>query len=142
MSKSSAFRGDCLKLLFNGTTITGVADNTGTSPLTSLYVALHTADPGASGTQATSECTYTGYGRQAVTRSSGAWTVTANSVSPNANITFGACTAGSETATYASIGAATSGASKIFYSGAITPSIAIANGVQPVLTTASAITET
>jgi hypothetical protein len=58
-----------------------------------------------------------------------------------ASIDFPAATGGSETATFASVGVATSGASKILYSGAISPTIVISSGVTPRLTTASTITE-
>ena len=118
--------------VLRGTTYTGVAG---------LFVQLHTADPGEAGDQTTNEVTYTSYARVAVARTSGGWTVTANSVSPGATISFPAGTGGSGTATYWSVGTAASGAGKILYSGAISPSIACGNGITPQLTTASAITE-
>lgn len=141
MSKGNTFENDWLKLIFNATAIANLADNAASSPLTNLYVALHTADPGEAGTQATSECAYTGYARVGVARTTGGWTVTANSVSPAADILFPACTGGSETATHFSVGVASSGATKLLYSGALGASGAISNGVQPKLTTASTITE-
>jgi hypothetical protein len=142
MAKSSTFDNDLLKLIFNATAIANIADNTATSPLTNLYVALHTADPGAAGTQSTSEATYTSYARVAVARTTGGFTVTANSVSPAAAISFPAATGGSSTVTYWSIGVAVSGATKILYSGTVSPSIAVTSGVTPQLTTASTVTET
>lgn len=141
MSKSNALENDLLKLLFNGTAIANIADNAASSPLTNLYVSLHTSDPGEAGNQTTNECAYTSYARVAVARTSGGWTVTANSVSPVADITFPACTGGSETATHWAIGTASSSTGKILYSGAISPTIAISTGVTPKLTTASTVTE-
>jgi hypothetical protein len=141
MSKGNTFENDVCKLIFNATAIANIADNAASSPLTNLYMALHTADPGEAGTQTTSECAYTSYARVAVARTSGGWTVTNNSVSPVANIDFPAATGGSETATHASVGVASSGSTKILYSGAISPSIVISSGVTPRLTTASAVTE-
>lgn len=141
MSKGNTFENDLLALVFNGTPIANLADNAASAPLTNLYVALHTGDPGEAGTQDTNECTYTGYARVAVARTSGGWTVTGNSVSPNAAITFGACTAGSETATHASIGVASSGATKILYKGAISPTIAISSAVTPNIPPSSTIAE-
>jgi hypothetical protein len=141
MSKGNTFESDLVKLIFQATAIANIADNASSSPLTSLYAGLHTADPGEAGSQTTSECAYTSYARVAVTRSSGGFTVTNNSVSPAASITFPAATGGSETATYFSIGTASSGAGKLLYSGAVSPTIAIASGVQPILTTATAISE-
>ena len=142
MSKSDTFENDLLKLIFNATAIANIADNAASSPLTNLYVALHTADPGESGTQSTSEISYTGYARVAVARTSSGWTITTNSVSPVADITFGQMTAGSGgTATYASVGVASSGATKILYSGALSPSQVVANGVTPIVKAGSTITE-
>lgn len=141
MSKGNTFENDLVKLIFQATAIANIADNAGSSPLTNLYMSLHTADPGEAGDQTTSECAYTSYARVAVARSGSGWTVTNNSVSPAANIDFPAATGGSETATHAVIGTAASGAGKILYKGAISPNIAISNGVTPRLTTASTVTE-
>lgn len=139
--KSDTFENDWLKLIFQATAIANIADNAATSPLTSLYIALHTADPTDAGVQTASEATYTGYGRVAVARTAGGWTVTGNSVSPVAAISFGACTAGTNTITHWSVGVATSGGTKILYAGAVTPSISVSAGVTPQLTTASTVTE-
>jgi hypothetical protein len=141
MSKGNTFENDFLKLVFNGTAIANIADNAASSPLTNLYASLHTADPGEAGTQTTSECAYTSYARVAVARTTGGWTVTNNSVSPVADISFPAATGGSETATYWAVGTASSSTGKVLYSGAISPTIAISSGVTPKLTTASTITE-
>lgn len=141
MSKGDTFENDLLKLIFQATAIGNIADNAASSPLTSLYVSLHTADPGDAGNQTTSECAYTSYARVAVLRSASGWTVTGNSVSPAANIDFPAATGGTETATHFGVGTASSGAGKLLYSGAISPTIAISAGVTPRLTTATTITE-
>ncbi len=142
MSKSNTFENDLLKLIFNGTAIANLADNAAASPLTNLYVSLHTADPGEAGDQTTSEIAYTGYARVAVARTSGGWTVTANSVSPTSPIEFGEMTGGAGgTATYAAIGTAQTGTGKILYSGALSPTIAVALGVIPRIKTTSTITE-
>lgn len=141
MSKGNTFENDVLKLIFNATAIANLADNAGSSPNTNLYVSLHTADPGEAGDQTTSEAAYTSYARVAVARTSGGWTVTANSVSPAATISFPAGTGGSGTATYFGVGTASSGAGKLLYSGALSPTIVMGNGVTPQVTTASTITE-
>lgn len=142
MSKSNTFENDLLKLIFNGTAIANLADNAAGSPLTNLYVSLHTADPGEAGDQTTSEISYTGYSRIAVARTSGGWTVTANSVSPNAPVEFGEMTGGAGgTVTHAAIGTDATGTGKILYSGALTPTIAVALGVIPRIKTTSTITE-
>lgn len=141
MSKGNTFENDFLKLLFNATAIANIADNAASSPLTALFVSLHTADPGEAGDQTTSEATYTSYARVSVARTSGGFTVTANSVSPVASIDFPACTGGTNTITHFAIGTATSGAGKLLYSGTVTPNIAVSTGVTPRLTTASTVTE-
>lgn len=129
-----------LKLLFNATAIANIADNAASSPITIVAVALHTADPGDAGTQATSEATYTSYARVSVNRNSGGWTVTNNSVSPAAAITFPAGTGGSGTVTHFSVGKTASGSTDIWFSGTVTPNIVTGNGITPQLTTATTIT--
>lgn len=141
MSKGDTFENDLLRLIFNATAIGNLADNAATSPLTQLFVSLHTADVGEAGSQTTNEVAYTGYARVGVNRNSGGWTVTGNSVSPAANIDFGACTAGTATATHWAVGQASTGTGKVFYKGAISPTISISTGVTPRLTTATAVTE-
>ena len=142
MSKGDIFENDLLKLIFNATAIANLADNAASAPLTNLFVALHTADTGEAGDQTTNEATYTGYARATVARTTGGWTAaSAGSTSPVANIDFPAGTGGSGTVTHFSIGVATSGASKILYSGTVTPNIVTGDGVTPRLTTATTITE-
>ena len=141
MAKGATFDNDLLKLIFNATAIANVADNAASSPLTNLYLALHTADPTAAGTQTSNEVAYTSYARAAVARTSGGFTVSTNSVTLTAAVNFPACTGGTATATYWSVGVASSGSTKILYSGAISPTISISTGVTPQLTTATAITE-
>jgi hypothetical protein len=140
MSKGNNTENNILKLIFNATTWNDVAENDTTGPAANLTVALHTADPGEAGTQATNETAYTGYARVNVVRTAGGWTVTGNSVSPAANIDFGECTAVPGTAiTHFSVG--TGVASELLYSGTVTPNITMAVGVIPRLKTTSTITE-
>ncbi len=133
---------DILKLYLNATAISLIADNTGTTPLTNIFVSLHTGDPGEGGTQNTSEISYTGYARILVARTTGGWTAASSgSSSPVANIDFGQMTAGAGgTVTHFAIGSLTSGAGVIYWSGTVTPNISVVNGVIPRLTTASTIT--
>lgn len=141
MSKGNTFENDLLLLIFNGTAITNIADNAASSPLTNLYVSLHTADPGEAGSQTTSECAYTSYARVAVARTSGGWTVSGSQVVPAAIISFPTATGGTETASHFGIGTASSGAGKLLYSGIVAPNIPISNGVTPQLGTGTTITE-
>lgn len=134
MSKSNTFENEMLLHVFQNATLPLIGDATGllaSSTAGSLYVALHTADPGEAGTQTTSECAYTSYARVAVARTSGGWTVSGNSVTNTALIQFPQCTGGSETATYFTIGTASSGTGKVLYRGALSASLAISSGIQP-----------
>ena len=139
--KSNVFENDILKLIFNATAIANLADNAATSPLTNLYVSLHTADPGEAGTQSTDEANYTGYARVAVARTTDGWKVTDNVVKPVSAITFPACTGGSSTITHFAIGTAASGAGKVLYAGAVSPIITVTAGITPQLTTNTSVTE-
>lgn len=140
MSKGDTFENDLLKLVFNATAIANLAQN-GTSPLTQLFVSLHTADPGEIGAQNASEVAYTGYARVGVARTGAGWAVTGNVVNPVGPITFGACTANPTVATHWAVGVASSGATKVLYKGPISPSLAIGIGVTPELSTTTNITE-
>jgi hypothetical protein len=128
MSASNAFENDILLLLFNNTNIANIGDATGVRGSTavgSLFVALHTADPGEAGTQATSEAAYTGYARVAVARSVAGFTVSGTAPTQVANaavITFGTSTVGTPTITHFSVGYESAGATKILVSGALNTS--------------------
>lgn len=138
MSFSDTAENAILALIFNATAWTGIAVNATSSPLTNLYLALHTADPGDAGSQTTSEAAYTGYARVVVPRStSGFAAPSGGATNLVANADFPVGTGGSGTATHFSVGTAVSGAGSIIMSGAISPTIAMGSGVQPRLTTAT-----
>lgn len=144
MSKSNSLENGLLELIFKNTNFANVGDATGLRGSTtagSLYFSLHTADPGEAGDQTTSETTYTTYARVAVARSGAGFTVTANSVSPAADVTFPAGTGGGGTVTHFGVGTASSGAGVLLYKGTVTPNIVTGSGITPKLTTATAITE-
>lgn len=135
MSKGNTFENQLLEHILNNANIADIGDATGlraSSTAGSLYLSLHTADPGEGGDQTTSEIGYTSYARVAVARSGSVWTVTANSAvlaSPPA--AFPAGTGGSGTATHFGLGTASSGAGKLLYKGAISPNIVCGSGVTP-----------
>jgi len=140
MSIADTTENAILLLIFNATAWANYADNASSSPQTNIHMGLATGDPGESGTMSTSEAAYTSYARVNVGRSGSGWTVTANSVSPVANIDFPAGTGGSGTVTHFSAGKTGGGAAAILFSGTVTPNIVTGNGVTPRLTTATAIT--
>jgi hypothetical protein len=143
MGKSATFENDLMKLIFWGDEIVGLAQNDG-SPVTQLYVSLHTADP-SQGDQTANEVQsgqYGGYARVAVARSSSGWNIVENAVSPVDAIVFPACTGGSlGNVAFVGVGLEASGAGLLLYSGQLNPYITLAIGVQPQLTTGSTITE-
>jgi hypothetical protein len=134
VSKANVFENDLMKLVFNATAIANIADNAAASPLTSLYLSLHTADPGEAGDQTTSEATYTSYARVAVLRTSGGWTVTGNQAVNTALVQFPQCTGGTNTITHVAVGTAASGAGKVLYKGALSASLSVSNLIQPQFT--------
>jgi hypothetical protein len=144
-AKTTAWANALLLLLFNNTNAANIGDATGlrgSSTAGSLYVSLHTASPGASGDQTTSEAAYGSYARQAVARSGAGWTVSGNQVVPAAAITFPAATSGTETETHMGIGTDSTGTGHLLYFGTVTPNISINTGVTPQLKTTTALTET
>lgn len=113
-----------LVLLFNATAWANVADNAASSPLTNLYVSLHSADPGEAGAQTTNETAYTSYARQAVARTSGGWTISGTDPTQVVNagtITFPQCGVTGDTITHWGIGSSVSGAGVLYASGVIGP---------------------
>lgn len=143
MSISDATESNVLKLIYNATAWANYADNAASVPQTNIDNALHTADPGDTGTMSTSEITYTSYARVSVARTTGGWTVSGTSptqVAPVATIAFPAGTGGAGTASFWSTGKTGGGAAAILFSGTVTPNIVTGNGVTPQLSTASTIT--
>ena len=148
-AKSALFDGQLLSLIFNQTPIAGLGVGTTTTTLPSLYVSLHKAAIDQTASQAVSETTYAGYSRIAVSRVSGVtgWVVSTTastaSATPGSNITFPSCaSASTDTISYFAVGLASSGAGQILYWGPISPTIAMAQGVIPQLTTGSTVSET
>lgn len=122
-----------LTLIFNNTNWANIGDATGlrgSSTAGVFYISLHTADPGESGSQNTSEANYTGYARVSVARSGAGFTISGNNVSNAAAVTFGACSAGSSTVTYFGIGTDSAGAGNLIISGS-TNSLAVTAGITP-----------
>ncbi|MHA1547422.1 MAG: phage tail fiber protein [Alphaproteobacteria bacterium] len=141
MSISNATEADILGLYFTAVAIANLADNAAASPETQIAYALHTGDPGEAGDQTTSEAAYTSYDRVDVARSGAGHTVTVGSVSPDANVDFPAGTGGSGTASFYSTGkSSVTGAADIYWSGAVSPTIVMGDGITPRLTSASTIT--
>lgn len=144
MSMSNAAEQALLDLVFLNTDWANVGDAGGlqnSATAGSLYIALHTADPGEAGDQTTSEATYTSYVRVAVARSGAGWSRSGSTMSNVALVQFPQCSGGSNTLTYFSIGTSSAGAGQIILSGALSSSLSVSNGIQPQFA-ASAMTAT
>lgn len=133
MSMITAQATDLAELLFNNTTWAGIGDATGivgSGGAGSFYVGLWVGDPTATGAGG-AEASYTGYARVAVARTSGGFTVATTNVSNAAAVTFGECTAGSDTVThFALMSAATAGVMVI--RGALDSSLAISTSANQI----------
>jgi hypothetical protein len=136
MSMSNAAEAAFLDLLFLNIDWADVGDAAGlqnSATPGNFYVALHSADPGEAGTQSTNEVSYTGYARVAIPRTGSGFSRSGDTISNVAAITFGQCTAGSASATYGSIGLASSGAGVILWSGPLSTTLPIVPPIQPVI---------
>lgn len=120
MSKGNTFENELLAHIFTNADIALIGDAAGlqnSATAGSLYVSLHTAEPGEAGDQTTSETAYTNYARAAVARSGAGWTVSGNQVSNAAAINFPQCGVTGATITHFGIGTDSSGAGKLLYKG-------------------------
>lgn len=138
MTKSNTLENKILDLLFRNNNFANVGDAGGLlgSVLAgSLYISLHTADPGEAGDQTTNETTYTSYNRVTVARSGAGFTLSTNQIQNAALVAFPQCTGGTATITHFGIGtAAHPGAGQLLYSGLLTNPLAVSNGVTPQFT--------
>jgi hypothetical protein len=144
MSASDQFETDLLNLILNNVAIANIGDATGlrgSSTAGSLYAAFHTADPGEAGSaQTTSEATYTGYARVAISRAGTAWSVTSGVASLVASVAFPTSASATQRMLYYTLGTAASGAGQILLRGTLTdqatpanPWIDVYNGTTPFL---------
>ena len=112
--------------------MTNLIENSSTSPLTVLYVSLHNSSgPGAGGAQNTNETAYTNYARISVARTTGGWSISGQTISNVAAITFATCGATGDTITYVGVGTASSGAGILLWFGALSSNLAVSNGITP-----------
>lgn len=132
MSATDVFENGLLSLIFENANYANVGDATGLRGSTTagvFYISLHTADPGETGDQTTSESAYTNYARVSVARSTAGWSVAAGVADNDAAITFPACGVTGSTVTHVGIGSDTSGAGNRFMNG--TASLSVSNGITP-----------
>lgn len=138
MGASNTFETGILKLVLQNKQFATIGTTQGLPPSTangSVYVSLHTADPGDAGNQGTNEVStgsYQNYARQAIARTTSAWTVSGNNAYNTTALDFPACgAAGSTSLTHFGIGQSSSGADPLFFSGALSSTLAVSNGITP-----------
>lgn len=125
MSLGNTTENDIVKFIFNDTAM----PDYGTG---SLWVSLHTADPGESGAQNASEADYGSYARVEVTRDTDGWTVSANQAVNAEDIVFPQASSGTNNITHAALGVASSGATQIIASGALQTPINVVTNYEPI----------
>ena len=127
MSTSVATANSILDLIYRAAAWADIAENDGSSPATTLDIALHTAAP-ATNSQSSNETSYGSYARVSVARSGAGWSAPSGGALSNAAlIQFAECTSGSATITHVSVGV---GGTIIHY-GALSASRAVSTGIQP-----------
>lgn len=134
-SISNTFANELALLLFNNTDIANVGDVAGLQNSVtagSLFVSLHTSDPGDAGTAVTNEAAYPSYARVGVARSGAGWTVALRNATNAADIVFPTRSGvGIETQTHWAIVKESSGASVILFKGALSASLDVSNNIAP-----------
>ncbi len=131
MSKSNVQETGYLKLLFQNIALANIGDASGLQPSTiagSFYIALYTTDP--TDADVGTEATYTSYARVAVARSVLGWTVSGNTCSNAALITFPTSTGVDNTITHFGVRTASSGGDLVHF-GELTTSRLISNTDTP-----------
>jgi len=126
MPKSTDCCNRILNLMYRATAWANVADNAASSPLTNVYVALHTALlTAATNSQAENEVAYTNYARQAVARSTGFSAASGGSLSNSALLQFPQSGATGGSLHTVSTGTTVSGATPVWHYGALNSPITI-----------------
>jgi hypothetical protein len=143
-NKTTTLESYVVQLIFQNVSTPPGADSIGDDGLKgsttagSLYLTLHTSDPGEAGTQTTNEVAtspgaYVNYARVAVARDNTEWPESPAGKVSNGNVitfpTAGAASGGN--VTHFGIGTSASGAGNLLYYGPLTAPLAISNGVVP-----------
>lgn len=131
MPKSTDASNRVINLMYRATAWATVADNAASTPLTNVYVGLHTGNlTAATNSQAENETAFTNYARQAVLRSTG-WDAASGGATDNAAaISFPQCGVTGATLTHVSTGTtAGTGATPVWHYGALNSSLAVSSGI-------------
>ena len=132
MPKSTSTCNAIVNLMYRATNWANVADNAASSPLTNVYVSLHTSNLSAGTNQQTeNETAYTNYARVAVARSTGWDAASAGATANAATISFAQCGASGATLTHVATGSAASSTGTVWHYGALNASLAVSSGITP-----------
>lgn len=134
MSATNVFENGILSLIFENANYANVGDATGLRGSTTagvFWVRLHTADPGETGDQTTSESAYTNYTGVSAARSTAGWTVAAGVADNDAAVTFATCGVTGSTVTHFSLGSDQAGAGNRFMNGALASQLIINQNITP-----------
>ena len=133
MPKATSICNSILGLMYRAAAWANVADNAASSPLTGVYIGLHTGNLTAgTGLQNENETAYTNYARKLTTRSATDWSAPSGGSLSNATLQqFPACGVTGSTVTHVSTGIGSTGATAAWHYGALNSSLAVANGITP-----------
>ena len=133
MPKATNICNSILNLMYRGAAWASVADNAAASPITLIYLGLHTADiTAATGLQNEDETAYTNYARKSTGRGVTDWGAASGGQVSNATLQqFPQCGVTGSTVTHVSTGIGASGATAVWHYGALNSSLAVANGITP-----------
>jgi hypothetical protein len=133
----NAYEIECLKHELNNEDIPDIGDPTGLRGSTTpgnLWLSLHTADPGETGSaQTTNECTYPGYVRMPATRDGSFWNIPGNAINL-IEVVWPEHSGGSpasQTVNYVCVGKKQIGAGAIMRRGAVSEAQVITVGIAP-----------
>lgn len=132
MPKSTPTCNSAVNLLYRAVTWANIAENASASPITDIYIGLHTGNlTAATDSKAENETAYTNYVRVAVARPAG-WNAAAGGATANtATISFAQCGVTGATLTHVSTGKTSAGATPVFHYGALNSSLAVSSGITP-----------
>ena len=134
MSATNAFETSLLGLIITNVDAANVGDAAGLQNSAAagvFWISLHTASPGETGNQDTSETVYTNYARQDEARDTTQWTVTGNTADNDNVIGFPTCGVTGATLTDFGLGSDVSGVGNLFLYGALTASLIVSSGITP-----------
>jgi hypothetical protein len=133
MSLTNEAETNLLKLLFENNAWADIGNEAGLQPSAvdgTYSISIHTADPGETGNQTTSECNYTSYTRTSVSRTDG-FSVSGSNVANSDIVNFPEATGGDNTATYFGVGTHPTGVGHLLLRGQLNTPTAINNGIVP-----------